>query len=447
MWVLLWQLKDVMNSCVNKKPLTRTNIFLFAAHHVSGNIAAQRFKSLMRYLDASIYQIHVFTQLPDTEIRRDFGIDMPNMTVHVLDGQCVGRFTSPLVVFLVVLSSFFIKIPFAVGVLKKYVNFTSCWMINALMLANTICKSRLSRGEKCFVIGTYSPIDALIASRCLSAKFSLPYMQDFRDGFVFESSGRKGCAASWLKSVVEWQVVQSATLISSVSSALVDDFKKRYASVEVKLLPNGYDPAEFESVNSGRLSLEALAIVEGIPKAKLVIGHFGRVSDSDYSRFKSFEYFIQILRGEGHLLDAVHLVFAGKLTLAEEDLLRSLPCSKSILQMVDRQLAHELMRQCDILLLITGDRVSCATGKLFEYMASERYIICLSVVNNEAAKILEATGTGKTILVDDHNGTSVLLKEVTDLRQGRTKVPHDISAYSRKKQAATLSDWIQRACL
>ncbi|MDA3835214.1 MAG: hypothetical protein PF495_17655 [Spirochaetales bacterium] len=424
----------------------RINIFLFAAHHASGNIAAQRFRSLMSYLDPNVYQIHVLTRAPEGCLQRGTFNGAPNVSVHMLDGQCVGMLASPLVVFFVFLSAFFPRLPFVVGKMAKYSGFRSCWMINALSLASSICETKISKGEKCFVIGTYSPIDALVASRCLSVKFVLPHMQDFRDGFVFESLGRKGMVASWFRSVIERRVVQSSTLITSVSGAIVNDFRCRYPQLRIELLPNGYDPAEFTAISRLELSLEASAIVRNFPKDKTVIGHFGRLSDSDQSRLKTFEYFLKALRSDKHSLAKIHLLFVGNLTAVEDSLLKNMNCVTTVLPMIDRSLAQELMCHCNFLLLITGDLVGCATGKLFEYMATGCDVICFSGVRNEAAKILDATGSGKTILVDDDYGASALLKEITNPFRESIETLRDISAYSRRSQAAVLSAWIQKAC-
>ena len=39
--------------------MSKVNLFLFAAHHATGNVAAQRFKGLVKYLDADRYRVHV----------------------------------------------------------------------------------------------------------------------------------------------------------------------------------------------------------------------------------------------------------------------------------------------------------------------------------------------------------------------------------------------------
>lgn len=426
--------------------MKKVNIFLFAAHHTSENIAAQRFKSLVKYLDPAIYNIYVFSRLVDRQFQPEPSIDRDNVIVHEVDGDCVGSQASRLVVSLMFLSAFFAKLPFFFAS-NKLATAHKSWMVNALLKAEPICRDRLAKGENCFVVGTYSPIDALIAARCLSIQYGLPHLLDFRDGFVFESLGRKGFVASLLRSAIERRITDAATIITSVSTALVEDFRLRYPHLEINLLPNGYDPFEFISKCSETLSTEADEIMNGIPKNRLIIGHFGRVSESDKSRLEALKYFIDSLNVADHLRDKIHVMFVGRLNSIEVTLIESLKFTHCIIPSVARSVALELMQQCNVLLLITGNGVGCATGKLFEYMATGHYIICFSVVKNEAAKILEETAAGKTILVNDHKSSLALFQEITNVQHECIEMSRDISMYSRKNQAAILSGWIQRAFL
>ncbi|WP_020676312.1 hypothetical protein [Geopsychrobacter electrodiphilus] len=419
--------------------MEKINLFIFAAHHSSGNIASQRFKSLTKYLDKDIYNIHILTRRINGNHRSRTYLEDTNVTVHTIDGDCVGKHSSPLVVLIAFLSAFFNALPFSLSL-------RSSWIVNALVVAEGLCRDFLARGEKCFIIGTYSPIDALICSCCLSAKVKIPFLQDFRDGFVFESLGRKGAIASRLRPVVEKKVVGRASLVASVSSALVEDFRQRYPDRRIELLPNGYDPAEFTTLFHENISSEAQGIIADFPKGKIIIGHFGRVSASDQSSLKAFNHLIKFFNSAPQLLNCIHVMFAGNLTFDEMDLLNSLGCSHRMVPHIDRNIALELMVRCDVLLLITGDRVGCATGKLFEYMATGLDIACFSVVWNEAGKILESSNCGRIFLGDDNDRALAFFEEIISENRSVPILPRKIAKYSRKYQAAILSSWIQELC-
>ena len=57
--------------------MKKINLFVFAAHHLAGNIAAQRFKSLLKYLDPTKYRIFVFARDVPAAMTAT-GEEMPN---------------------------------------------------------------------------------------------------------------------------------------------------------------------------------------------------------------------------------------------------------------------------------------------------------------------------------------------------------------------------------
>ncbi|MCX6259521.1 MAG: glycosyl transferase family 1, partial [Bacteroidia bacterium] len=73
---------------------------------------------------------------------------------------------------------------------------------------------------------------------------------------------------------------------------------------------------------------------------------------------------------------------------------------------------------------------SIITGKLFEYLASGKPVICLGPVDGDAAKILEETGHGKTFDYNDSAGISEYLTILSSNPEITEKVPHTI--YSRE---------------
>jgi hypothetical protein len=277
----------------------------------------------------------------------------------------------------------------------------------------------------------------------LSSEFSLPCVQDFRDGLVFESRGRAGFFSASARAILETLVVHSADLVTTVSMPIVQDFERRYPGKQVKLLPNGYDPADFDFLKSNQISPEAMAIVRTWPGEKVVIGHFGRVSESDSSRFEAFEYFIKSLNElTPPLIDRLHVLFVGTLTAREVAALDNLRCSKFTVASVRRGVALELMTYCDVQLLLTGNGTGCVTGKLFEYLAAGPSILCFSVVENEASRILGKMRCGRTILVGDDETASALLAQILTAPSFRSTTTCDAREFSKVTQARQLSGWI-----
>ncbi|WNL45591.1 glycosyltransferase [Dyella sp. BiH032] len=414
--------------------MSKVNLFLFAAHHATGNVAAQRFKGLVKYLDADRYRVHVFAR------EQGAGTIVPSspaVEVIPLPGHCVGSESSLASSLLSMASAFVRSLPFTVAGSGAAAG--GPWLVNALAEADRRCRDRLAAGERCVAIGTYSPIDALIAAASLASRHGLPCIQDFRDGLVFEPLGRPGVAADAARRLIESRVIGAATMVTSVSPALVEDFARRYPGRRVGLLPNGFDPDDFAapSETDAREAEELLA--REIPPGVQLIGHFGRVGASDASASQSLERFVSLMNAIEDSRTKRHVLFVGELTERERHSLERARFGVACVKPVRRGLALQLMKRCDRLLLLTGNRVCCATGKVFEYLASGVPVVCVSGVENAASSILAETGAGQT-LVTQGGGESA-----EALRRMLAAPPVDrrnIGAYSKVAQAGVLDRWI-----
>lgn len=426
----------------------KINLFVFATHHTANNIASQRFKGLLKYLNFRKYRVFIFSRATgddagETNMPMDGSAGFNNINVMNFRGHCVGAESSAVSSLLSLLSAFASAAPFLAAATNRMLKRRSdTWLINALDAADTLCRERLADGEPCVVIGTYSPIDALVAARCLSAKHRIPCLQDFRDGLTFEALGRQGKLSAMLRQLVESQVVTASGLVTTVSRALVNDFERRYPQTKVGLMPNGYDPADFSAQDEHSRAAAAQLLAKNVPAGKRLIGHFGRISASDHSRISSLESFVRAMNLSMNALQHAHALFVGELTPIEREIIAGLGCSHSTVDSVPRPVALNLMMQCQQLLLITGDGVGCATGKLFEYLAAGPEVICFSGVENEASHILLETGAGATVLTtDEAKGAATTLDRLFGDRAGNT-AQRGIGVYSKVEQVRQFDRWL-----
>lgn len=413
--------------------MSKVNLFLFAAHHATGNVAAQRFKGLVKYLDADRYRVHVFAREQGAAPALP---EMAGVEVIPLPGHCVGSEASLAASLLTMASAFVRSMPFAAtgGEAAR-----RPWLVNALAEADRRCRERLAAGERCVAVGTYSPIDALIAAASLASRHGLPCIQDFRDGLVFEPLGRPGAAADAARRLIEARVVGAATLVTSVSPALVEDFARRYPGRRVGLLPNGFDPDDFaaQEDTDARDAEELLA--RQIPAGVQLIGHFGRIGASDASASQSLDRFVSLMNAIEDGRMRRHALFVGELTEREQRSLERARFGVTTVKPVRRGIALQLMRRCDRLLLLTGNRVCCATGKVFEYLASGVPVVCVSGVENAASSILAETGAGQTLVTQGGGESAEALRRMLAAPPAGRR---DIGAYSKVAQAGVLDRWI-----
>ena len=424
--------------------MKRINLFVFATHHLSNNVAAQRFKGLLKYLDPAKYRVFIFTREPASAV---LATDMPSaleVTVFPLSGHCVGSESSAASSLLTMAAAFIRPLPF---MLSRYGASHHAWFVSALTEADRLCREKLDVGERCVVIGTYSPIDALIAAASLASRYGIGCLQDFRDGLVFEPLGKSGWLRSALRKLIERRVVAVSSLITSVSGPLVEDFRHRYPSKTTEVLPNGYDPEDFAGlVNDADSEEQAAAILtRHVPAGAMLIGHFGRIGASDASASVSLDYFIDAMNESIAASANIHMMFVGELTPSERASMERANFSISVLEPVERRLALQLMKRCDKLLLLTGSRASCATGKLFEYLAAGADILCISAVHNAATEILAKTGAGQALLTSEIAAGSTALRRA--LSPPVVHAKRDIGAYSKVEQAGMLDSWISQMVL
>ncbi|QAU25509.1 glycosyl transferase [Dyella sp. M7H15-1] len=424
--------------------MKRINLFVFATHHLSNNVAAQRFKGLLKYLDPAKYRVFVFArELAAGEYAADLSPFL-EVSVFPLSGHCVGSESSLSSALLTLAAAFLRPLPF---LFPRHGASPRAWFVSALTEADRLCREKLAIGECCVAIGTYSPIDALIAAASLASRYRIGCLQDFRDGLVFEPLGKSGWLRSIARKLIERRVLAVSGLITSVSAPLVDDFRRRYPDKTTQVLPNGYDPADFAALANDLGSEEQAAemLARYVPPGAMLIGHFGRIGASDGSASASLDYFIDAMNESMATSTNIHVMFVGELTRSERASTERANFSVSVLKPIERRLALQLMKRCDKLLLLTGSRASCATGKLFEYLAAGADILCISAVHNAATDILAQTGAGHTLLTSEIATEASVLQTLLSPRSGQAN--RDIGVYSKVEQASMLDSWISQMVL
>jgi glycosyltransferase involved in cell wall biosynthesis len=145
--------------------------------------------------------------------------------------------------------------------------------------------------------------------------------------------------------------------------------------------------------------------------------------------------------------ERLRILLAGPLDPEEQRYIAELDPAQMI-----RHLGHfphddmlALERKADALLLVTApELVSLATGKLFEYLAAGRPIIALAD-GNEAARIVEETGTGVTMSIDDAEGLAGAFEAALDGKLSELYAPHDFEPYVYPAPARELAAQVERA--
>jgi glycosyltransferase involved in cell wall biosynthesis len=242
------------------------------------------------------------------------------------------------------------------------------------------------------IFSTSAPYtDHLIAYR-LKLKTNLPWIADFRDPWVDNFSAKFPTRMHQrLVTKMEGNVIRTADRVLVVSEPMRQAILSRHPHIppaKVIVLPNGYDPADFSA-------LEQDMIEPTLEKDRLLIVYSG----SFYNQRRTAKEFLQALKLslDEQRLSREHLRVrfvgnAGKHTLEWINTLGLNDVCQATGYLPHRQsLAHVMA--ADVLLLIVGrgpGSEAVFTGKIFEYLASGKTILCLADPGAAADLVREA---------------------------------------------------------
>jgi glycosyltransferase involved in cell wall biosynthesis len=218
----------------------------------------------------------------------------------------------------------------------------------------------------------------------------------------------------------EKSVLKKADKIITVGVSLKNLFSSKIKGLEYKteVITNGYDEDDFTGITP-------------IIPAMFTITYVGTLSD--IYPIDGFLNAVQIFKDKGN---EIILRFIGTVSQNQKGLIQS-KSGDSILEFisyVDHTAAIQYMLNTSVLLLIIPDHQSnksIITGKIFEYIASGKPIICLGPLDGDAAGIIGNTEYGKTFPYMDSKGISEYLIQ---LISGKSITQKDSNSfYSRRE--------------
>jgi glycosyltransferase involved in cell wall biosynthesis len=262
------------------------------------------------------------------------------------------------------------------------------------------------------------------------------WIADFRDGWMFEPPHEMFPTAAQraLNRRLERFVVTRADRVVAVTKPIAEDFHSRLG-VEAELISNGWDPEVTQSIT---------ATSELIDPTKFTFVHTGIVS-GEWGRNPRplLDAVAALLAADPALAGRIEVLFVGMATAEDLDLLRDerLRGCVRYCPPVERDKAFAVQRAAGALLLLTSDRVSEATGKLFEYLGAGRPIIALAEAN-EAARIVAETGTGVCVPLRDVGAIAAALRSAVDGELERSYAPRGLARYTYPHPAEQMASLV-----
>lgn len=289
----------------------------------------------------------------------------------------------------------------------------------------------LIRSEGISHVITTSPPHStqLIGLKLKKAFPAIKWIADLRDPWTdiyYYDQFYPTIIAKAIDSAYEKKILREADSIITVGPSLKKTFvsKVHKAGGKTVVITNGYDREDF-------------SIVVNEP-AKFTITYAGTLSD-----IYPVSGFLEALEKFGEK-DFV-MRFVGSVSPAQKCLILSKikPENVQFLPYADHRTAIRYMRESSALLLIIPEHISSRsilTGKLFEYLASGKPVICLGPVDGDAAAIIGETGHGKTFFYNDSDGMKKFLEETHLAKNFTLPAP---AIYSRSELTGRLVSILQ----
>ena len=279
------------------------------------------------------------------------------------------------------------------------------------------------------IVSTGPPHSMHLIGQKVSRKTGIPWVADFRDPWTnidFYGQLRLGKRADRKHHHLEEEVLREAQAVTVVSPGMADEFRNKVTR-DYPVIPNGFDAKD----------LEGLEKITPEPN-RFVIAHIGSMTPSRNPR-NLWKVLRSLCNENDSFSKQLKIRIIGKMDQAVAGGLKE----SGLESRVENQpyLPHNevvvAQRRAHVLLLVVNDTPNAKlilTGKLFEYLAARRPIVCIGPRNGDAAAVLRETGSGMTFGFDE---TGPLKDHILSLYLASTKgkgsiKEGDISQYERR---------------
>jgi hypothetical protein len=280
------------------------------------------------------------------------------------------------------------------------------------------------------VLSSSPPLSAHLAGAIVAARLRLPHVLDVRDMPRFQRvfAGPRGR----IDAALFGRVLRSAAGVCSTSGIILADIAPR-TSAPVLLVRNGYDEEDFAG-----------------PSPRPADGTFTVVhAGSTYGSFGNHPPLLAAVRG---LLDRgipLRLRFVGVVDGPLREAMRPLTGAGSGPFEVTGFVSHhqalsELRSAGAVLLMFWGDGPAgtVVPGKTFECLRAGPPVLALGPPGCEGERLLAGIGGARFVDITDE---AAIAGALADFAAGRTPPrpdPDRLRAFTRRAQAARLSDWL-----
>ncbi|MEJ2593576.1 MAG: glycosyltransferase family 4 protein [bacterium] len=263
------------------------------------------------------------------------------------------------------------------------------------------------------IVSTGPPHSMHLIAKKLNHKYKLPWLADFRDPWTnidYYGELMLGKRADRIHHRLEKQVLKQATEVSVVSPGMRKDFSS-IVSRTYQVIPNGYDASDM------------LGLKELLPeRGKFIIAHIGSLTPTRNPE-NLWRVLGELCKENERFREALEIQIIGKMDYRVAESLREAALDDRVQSKpyMPHSEVVKVQRLAHVLLLAVNNTPNAKlilTGKLFEYLAARRPIICIGPEDGDAAGVISETNSGRTF---DLNSYDSLKDHILDLYEGFVK--------------------------
>lgn len=284
-----------------------------------------------------------------------------------------------------------------------------------------------------------NPVDAIVSTGpphschliALGLKKHFPHLKwisDFRDPWTtidFIEELRIGKVGMAKHRELESKILLASDKQIVVTPTMLDEFKRLNAK-NVHYIANGYDTTDYDKLNS----------IKKVNNTTFTISHIGTLPPSRDPKalWKALKELMEI---DSEIASLLHINFVGKVdqSVKEKGQSLGLGTNFSSINYVPHNKISSIQQSADLLLLIINDSPNAKgilTGKLFEYLASKKPILCIAPADSDAARVIDETQSGKVFSFEDVEGIkNFILGQIAMKKMGIPFKNTGIEKYAR----------------
>jgi len=294
-----------------------------------------------------------------------------------------------------------------------------------------------------YLVTTSPPHSTQLIGLQLRQRFKLKWIADLRDPWTdiyYYHKMNHTLIAKSIDKNYERKVIETADGLVVVSDFIKKQFTtKTLLNVGNKfmILPNGYDEKNFQTGIKN----------DSIKNDNFVISYNGTIA-ADYP----INVFIDACKMlfENNIDTKIKIQFTGRADAQTQKKLREAFVEKvQFTNHVTHAKSIEILLESNLLLLIipeVKDNEGILTGKLFEYLAAQKTVLCIGPVNGNAAEIIKECNAGITINNSSVTEAYNLIDSEYSHWQNGTKSnfcnDDKYKKYARKSQAVIFENWL-----